>query len=365
MIIITMVVFRQLQLANEIDLGYDKKDLVTIPINGPMKEHCDAAKRDLSSHPNIKSVSMTSWTPLGIYSSDDGFDWEGKAPDVNPSVLRLCTDADFLKTFDIQMSEGSFYSIEIPSEPSDMSGGIVINETFAAIMDVDNPVGMRLSRDGIDFTIIGVMRDFHYGSLYNTIGPVAAYLQRETNTVPKNRYRFMCLKVESEYFSETITAIKNVYEKYNPWRPYTYRILEEDYYRLYRSDQQMGAIIRYFTGIAIIISSLGLFGLASYMAERRTKEIGIRKVLGSTVSSIVLMLTKEFAKWILLANAIAWPIAWFLSNNWLANFIYRIEMDWDIFFLSGLGALILAIVTVSTQAVKAARAVPVDALNYE
>ena len=363
LIIGTTVIYRQLNYMRNIDLGFNKENLIYIRLNSTLKPNCEAAKQELLQNPNISNISLVSFTPIGVYSNDNGYDWDSKRSDMNPLVSRFCTDVDFLKTFEGEMALGEFYSKERTASSSPVSGKIIINEEFARILGMENPIGARLSRGSTNFRIIGVVKNFNFMPLYREIGPLAIYHQQERRM--ENRYRYMFMKVSPVDISQTVDYIQSVYEKYSPGYPFEFRFLEDVYGQIYRSEQRMGSIIKYFTILAILISCLGLFGLASFMAEQRTKEIGIRKVLGSSMQGIVLLLSREFMKWVLIANIIGWPVAYFAAVGWLQSFAYRTKVGLDIFLFSAALTLVVAFLTVGFQAVKAARANPVDALKYE
>jgi putative ABC transport system permease protein len=363
LIIRTIVVYEQLDYMRNKDLGFNKDHLVYVPVSGALREHYGAAKQELLKVPGISSVSLTSRTPLLFGSSGSNWQWEGKSKDTNPSIRYFCCDYDFAKTFEIEMAHGQFYSEELKKGGSLQTEQVVINEQLAEILGKDNPVGMRLSKRGRQATIIGVVKDFNYWPLYQRSGPLIIF-HKSYNDEP-HQYRYIFTRVRPENIPQTIASIKNVYDAFNPEYPFIYRFLDEDYVGLYVSEERTGSVVKYFSLLAILVSCLGLFGLASFLAEQRTKEIGIRKILGSSVHGIIVLLSKEFVKWVALANIIAWPIAWFMSKAWLQNFAYRISMQFWMFIFAGVLALGIAVLTVSFQSVKAATANPVNCLRYE
>jgi len=365
LIIRTLVVYKQIEYMQHKDLGFNREHLVYIPVNGALREHYEVAKQELLQVPGISHVSLTSRTPIGFYSSGSGWEWEGKSQDIDPMVRYFCCDYDFLKTFEMEMDQGRFFSGELTPTASPQSGHVIINEEFAKIIGKENPVGMRLSNGPKHATVIGVIQDFNYWPLYYRSGPLIIFYKTYSPVPNHHFYRYMFARIQPDNIPQTIAGIEKIYKKFNPEFPFFYRFLDEDYDRLYRSEEQAGAILRYFAGLAILISCLGLFGLASFLAEQRTKEIGIRKILGSSVQGIVLLLSKEFLKWVAIANIIAWPTAWFISHQWLQNFAYRTGIGIWIFILSAALALIIALITVSFQSIKAATSNPVDSLRYE
>ena len=364
LIIRTFVAYKQLDYMHHADLGFNRDHLVYMPINGGLERQSEAAKQELLKIPGVSSVSLTSRTPIGFYSGGSDWGWEGKSPDVNPHVRYFCCDHDFPSTFEIEMIQGQFYSRELVTTDSIKAGQLVINEELARIIGKDNPVGTRISQESAHFQIIGVIKDFNYWPLYWRSGPLIVFYKTYHET-GEPRYRYIFARLKPENIPKTIAEIKSVMTEMNPEFPFVYRFLDEDYDQLYRSEERGGAIFQTFAVLAVLISCLGLFGLASFMAEQRTKEIGIRKVLGSSVRGIVILVTKDFLKWVLMANLIAWPLAWYVSHKWLQNFAYRTSMNLWLFFVSGALAFLIAVLTVGYQSVKAAVADPADSLRYE
>jgi putative ABC transport system permease protein len=268
-------------------------------------------------------------------------------------------DTDLQKTLNLKIHKGRFFSHEFPS---DLKTGVLINESAKNVLDIAEPVGEKIfisqSSDSKDlFEIIGVVKDFHTESLHKAVRP---YILMYT---PNGHFMYVRLKPEN--ISQSIQFIEEKVHELIPNEPFTFQFLDETINDLYRSEKLMSKLILYVTILAIFISSLGLLGLITFMAVQRTKEIGIRKVLGASVVSVVLMLTKDFVKWIITANLIALPIAYYMMSIWLQDFAYRIEITWWIFALAGGIALLIALATVSIQAIKAATANPVDSLKYE
>jgi hypothetical protein len=275
-------------------------------------------------------------------------------------------DADFLDTMGMELAAGRNFS---PDRPSDKKA-LILNETLAKQLGWDNPLGKIVSMTDVEetsasgplfievpYTVVGVVRDFHFESLHQKI---RGHLMKMSGNV--NR---ISVKLRTGNISETLRSIETIWRELEPAYPFRYTFLDESFDRLYRSEQRMGQIFISFTSIAILISCLGLFGLASFTAEQRTKEIGIRKVLGASVSNILLLLSREFTKWVLLANIIAWPIAYYAMWKWLQGFAYRIDLEFWIFLLSGIMALFIALLTVVSKSLRTAITNPVNALRYE
>jgi len=354
LIIGAIVVYRQLEFMRNKNLGFDKEHLVYIPVNGELVNHYDAVKQELIQNPGILSATVSSHLPTGVWWNGSDWEWDGKNPEVNPWVTYLSVDVDFLETLKIDMIQGSFFTKEARSGNERT---IIINEEFAEVIGKETLVGERLTHGNTNYIIKGVVKNFHFKPLREQLDPLILFY--------KSRVRFMIMRIHSGDIPETIQHIGTIYKKYNPEFPFEYTFLDEDFDRLYRGERQLGLIIRYFTAIALCISCLGLFGLASFMAEQRTKEIGIRKVLGSSVSGIMILFSKDFVKWVLIANLIALPLGWIITTGWLYNYAFRISIGIPVFILTGLLSLAIAIVTVSYQTFKSARRNPVKSLRYE
>ncbi len=352
LIIGTLVIYSQLRFIQNKDLGYDTENVFTVASYGEFGRNYEAAKNELLRNPDILSVCRAFPPSPGFRGTED-VDWEGKDPTAEFMIFSDFGDYDFLKTFGIKMTEGRFYSREFPTDRDNF----VVNETAIKKMGLESPIGKRLTFKGKTGTIIGVTKDYHGGSLHHPILPKIIELSDEGF--------FICVKFRPGNVSEMIAFLKEKWDKFVPGHPFQYGFLDESIAAAYESERKIGKIFRYFTGLAILIACLGLFGLASFTAEQRTKEIGIRKILGAKISGIVFLLSKEFTKWILVANLIAWPVAYLLSRRWLQGFAYRMNLGWEIFVVSAVLALVIAVVTVSYQAIRAAMANPVDSLRYE
>lgn len=364
LIIGTLIISKQLHFMQNKDLGFDKKDLVYFALNRKIYPISGTVKTEILRHPAISRVSLTSFTPIGFYSSDDDWNWQGKNPAANLNVRRFCTDFDFLATFKARLVQGQFFSPENTGAAS-FSRKIVINETFARIIGNQNPVGMRLTLGSQNFQVIGVIKDFNFSRLNNEIAPLAIFYKTENPGKNASRYRYMFMKVDPDKTSSATAHIEKVYKKYSPEYPFSYGFLDETFGQLYNGERRLGLIFTYFAVIAVFISCLGLFGLASFMTEQRTKEMGIRKVFGAPVANILLLFSKEFIKWVVIANLVAWPAAFTIMRTWLQDFAFRTPIGIEIFILAALLTVVIALLTVSFQSIKAATANPVEALKYE
>ena len=249
------------------------------------------------------------------------------------------------------MKAGRFYTRDFSPNTNK---GVVINEAAVKAMGMKDPLGKRIGNS----IIMGVVSDFHNQSLHRPITPM------ELNYSP-DKSRFVCLKISGNNIERTLASLEKIWNRFAPAFPFQFRFLDDHIDNLYRTDRRIGKIFNIFTLIAVIIAFLGLFGLASFITEQRTKEIGIRKTLGASVSNIILLLSRQFTRWVLVANVIAWPVAYFLMNKMLQNYAYRISISIWIFIASGLLSLIIALFSISYQSVKASIANPVEALRYE
>jgi ABC-type antimicrobial peptide transport system permease subunit len=355
LIIATNIVFNQLHFIRNKDLGIDKEDIIYAPLRGEIRKNFQLAKNELLNDPNVIGVTSSSDLPTYTISSSSGnnIQWPGKNP--NDSVLfhAFAVDYDYINTFGIKMLEGRNFSKDFPSD----SENYILNETALKATGLESPIGKLFTLWGRKGKIIGIIKDFNFKSFHKRIEPLMLYLS------DSSRYSF--IKVNSNNISAAISKIESTWKKFSPNVPIDCHFLNEEYENLYKTEKQLSKILKHFTFLAIFISCLGLFALSSFMAEQRTKEIGIRKVLGSTVSGVVLLFSRGFMKWVVVSNFIAWPVAYIAMNKWLQNFAYRTNIGIQTFILSGLLALVIAWITVSYKAIKAAMANPVEALRYE
>jgi len=355
LIIGTGVVSSQLHYIKDKNLGFDKEQLISIPMQGSVKESYEALKKELLKRPVVAGVSAGSDKPSFIGNNAGGADWEGKDPQRDVSVHFTAVDYDYVETVDIEMLEGRDYSRE---HPSDAETAFVVNEELRKLMGFESAIGKRFSFPGKTGTIIGVVKNFHFLSLKKKIEPLVLIFQPEYLS-------YIFIRIRPGNLSAALEDIEKTWSRVIPEFPFDYRFINEEFGALYRSEERMEGVLRYFSFLAVFIACLGLFGLASFAAERRTKEIGIRKVLGASMSDITFLLCKEFALLVLLANTIAWPIAYLIMRNWLTGFVYRTSIGWAIFIWAAGLALVIALLTVSFQAIKSALINPARALKYE
>jgi len=365
LIVVSVVLFNQVDFLRNMGLGFDKDHLVYFAINGEVRNSCETVKQELLRDPNILHVSPVSRTPLGVYHNGSGWQWNGKDPGTDPLVTYLFSDVDFPETFDIELVRGRYYRKEQAGGTSVSTGEIVINETLARIIGGEDPIGARLSNYGIDLAVVGVIRNFHFKPLNRRVEPLIVFLNRLEPEPTADRYNYMFMRIRPDQPTQTLAHIESVYRKFNPEFPFTPSFFDEAYDRLYSGTQRSGQIIEYAAALAIFISCLGLFGLAAFTAEQRTKEIGVRKVMGASVWRIVGLLSRDFLFRVALANVIGGLSSFMFMTAWLQNFAYRTAIGWEPFVIAGGFTLVVAIISVSFQALKAALTNPVDALRHE
>jgi len=356
LIVCTTVVYNQMNFMRNRKLGYNKEYLVYAVLRRDMRQRFDAVKEELLKNPNISSVTSSGNIPTYGYNfSNSLWRWEGQDPDEEILMRASFIDYNYFETFGMEIIEGRSYSKQFSTDSTE---ALIVNEEAVKVMGMESPIGKQLGIGDNQAKIIGIVKNYHFRSMKQEIEPLILILN------PSNCWALFA-RLNSEDVSKTIGHMENVWGQFAPGFPFNYRFMDEAIDNLYRTEQQIGTLFRYFAILAIFISCLGLFGLASFMAEQRTKEIGIRKVLGATVSNILLLLSKEFAKWVLFANIIAWPVAYYAMNRWLQGYAYRINIAVWSFVLAAVLALAIALFTVSYQAVRAATANPADALRYE
>jgi ABC-type antimicrobial peptide transport system permease subunit len=355
LIVGTIVVSRQVNYIQTKNLGYSRENLIYIPQEGELGRNYTVFKDEALKMPGIKSVSRTGQEPTNITSSTSGIDWEGKAANSKPTFGNAGVGYDFIKTMDLQLAQGRDFSRDFATD----SAGFILNEEAVKMTGYKDPIGKSFTLWGRKGNIIGVVKDFHFNSLHVPVNAMVMYLNE------KDERGTILVKTMPGETKAALTGLKTLYKQLNPKFPFTYEFADEEYSKLYMSEQMVGKLSNYFAFLAISISCLGLLGLAMFTAEQRIKEIGIRKVLGATVTDIAGLLSRDFLKLVLIAAFIAFPIAWWAVNSWLQNFQYKITVGWQTFALAGFAAIMIALVTVSFQAIKAAIANPIKSLRTE
>ena len=361
LIICTLLVKSQMDYVHETDIGMNREMVITLPNNVELMKNFGTYKSELLSNTNVINVSASATQPFDV-NQNIAINWEGHMDEEAVSMRYTMVDYDFFKTLGIKLTRGRAFS---PNIQTDSTEAILINESAASLMGFDNPIGKTVYFGHPAFPeekrlvkIIGVVKDFHFLSLHSPMGPFVFRMHR-----PWHFNIFAKLRMGNT--QQALTGIKNVTKKFAPDYPFKYEFLDDTYDKMYLMETKISQLFNVFAGLAIIISCLGLFGLATYTAEQKTKEIGIRKVLGASIASILLLLSKRFIAWVIIASIISIPVTYYFMNNWLQSFAYRIDINWWVFALAGLIALVIALATVSIQAIKAAVANPVEALRYE
>jgi len=314
-------------------------------------------KNELLQNPSILGCTASTWLPNNIRTNVGDTTWDGMEEGTELQVYLLEADHDFIDVFGVELVEGRNFSREFPTD----NQAYIINETARKIFGWEKALGKRFGfrREEVGTgQVIGVVKDFHFLSLHQEMQPLTIHLT-------ENWMSYLSLKISTENIPRTIGFLKESWQKFSPNHPFDYFFLDGDFEKMYRSEMRLGKIFASFTALAIFIACLGLFGLASFTSEQRTKEIGVRKVLGASVSNIVILLSKDFSKWVFVASLIAWPVAYYAMSRWLQSFAYRISVGIWIFLLATILALLVAMATVSFKAIKAALANPVEALRYE
>lgn len=357
LIISTLTVYQQLKYLKSKDLGFDQEQIVVVPMQGSsIKENASAFKAEVLLNPRILSLTPSNGTPASGTSSASTYHAEGDPVDQEIYLKTIYTDYDFVNTFGLEIIAGRNFSRDFST---DYEQAFILNETAVKKLGWDSPIGKRLYTNPEEpGYVIGVVKDFHYDSTQYEIEPMAL-------NINPGEYKYISIKIRPDNVSETLMFLETKWEEVAPKYPFTYFFIDQEFETYYTFEQRLGSLFTYFAALAIFISCLGVIGLIAFTAEQSTKEIGVRKVLGASEWGIVLMLSKQFVKWVLIGNVIAWPVAYLLMNRWLQNFAYRTSLGLENFILSGFLAFIIAMLTISYRSVKAAMANPIDSLRYE
>jgi putative ABC transport system permease protein len=356
LIIGTIVVFRQIQHAKDRPIGYDRNGLIQVNIILPeIHKHFEVVRNELKSQGAIVEMTESTSPTTEVWNTNGGFDWEGKDPNLAVDFPNSGVTYEFGKTVGWQFKEGRDFSRDFATD----SSAFVINEAMVKFIGLKNPVGTQLKWNDKPYTIIGVIKDMVVQSPYAPVRASLFHLSDEDANV-------MLLKLNpAKTARESLDKIEQVFKKYNPAAPFEYKFVDEQYAQKFGDEERIGKLASVFAGLAILISCLGLFGLASFTAEQRIKEIGIRKVLGASVVDLWMLLSKDFVRLVIISLLIAAPIAYYVMYNWLEKYEYRSQITWWIFALTALCALLITLLTVSYQSIRAALANPVKSLRNE
>jgi hypothetical protein len=353
LIVSVLVIYKQIDFVQTQNLGYKKEQLIQIPIEGKVRDNRETFLKEVKRMPGVLSASSMGHSLLGQNSNTSGLEWEGKNPEDEILFENISTNYGLIETLGIEMAEGRSYSEEFGSDTTK----IIFNEAAIRVMNLENPVGKTIKLwDQYTLEIIGVVKDFHFESLHDVVSPLFFRL------TPSNTWN-IAIRLEAGKEKEALAALDKFYKEFNPGFTFDYKFQDAEYALQYAAEQRVASLSLSFATMAIVISCLGLFGLATFTAERRLKEIGIRKALGSSATNIVILLSGDFTKMVLLSIAFGLPMSYWLLSRWLEQFAYHVTLGASYFVIAGLLAIVIAWLTVASQAIKAANINPVKCLR--
>jgi putative ABC transport system permease protein len=356
LIIGTIIVFRQIQHAKDRPVGYSRDGLISVSMNTPdLFGKYDALRTELIESGAVENMAESSSPSTGVWSNNIGFEWKGKAPNFKPLFGTVAVTHDFGRTIGWNVIQGRDFSRNFLTD----SGGIMLNESALKLIGFQNPIGETITWNEKTRPVIGVVKDMVMESPYSPIKPTVFIMDYEWANIITIRIK------PTMPMRAALAKIESIFKKFNPGSPFEYKFVDEEYAKKFSDEQRIGRLATFFAILAIFISCLGLFGLASFVAEQRTKEIGVRKVLGATVLNLWQMLSKDFVLLVIISCLIAIPTAWYFLHQWLQRYEYRTEISWWIFAAAVMGAMIITLLTVSFQAIKVAMANPVKSLRSE
>jgi ABC-type antimicrobial peptide transport system permease subunit len=364
LIIGTIIVFRQIKYAKDRPVGYDREGLIAVNMNtNDLHKHDEAIRTALLQSGAVADMGETNSLPTEISSGNGGFYWKGVGPDNSYEFGTLDVNYDYGHTVNWQVVEGRDFSRNFPGDTASVMGGLIVNESAVKQMGLKHPVGEVVNYKGTIFAnvphvIVGVVKDMVMESPYDKPTPVMFFCGGWVDN--------MVIRVNPTMpMREALAKMEPVFKKYNPGSPFDFKFIDDIYAKKFAAEERIGHLAAFFAVLAVFISCLGLFGLASFMAEQRVKEIGVRKVLGATVFNLWKLLSKDFVTLVILSCCISIPIAWYFLHAWLAKYDYRTSLSWWVFAATGSGALFITLLTVSFQSIKAAFANPVKNLRTE
>jgi putative ABC transport system permease protein len=355
LIIGTIIVYKQIQFAKDRSVGYSRNNLVAVSSSNEIHKHLQAIKQELTDAGVITELAEAGGLPTELPGGSSGFSWKGKDPNLSIDFSYTSVSYDYGKTINWQLKEGRDFSRDFATD----SSAFILNEAAVKFMGLSNPIGETIQWFDKSYKVIGVVSDILMQSPYESVKPTLFVLSNDANDA-------VLIKINPAVSaSAALSKIGSVFTRFNPDQPFEYRFIDNEYAKKFTSEVRIGKLASFFALLAIVISCLGLFGLASFVAEQRTKEIGVRKVLGASVFSVWNLLSRDFAMLVIISFFIASPIAWYYMNRWLQDYSYRINIGWNIFLIAGILAIVIALITVSFQAIKAALANPVKSLRTE
>ncbi len=355
LIVGTVIVYQQIRHVQSRQLGYDKANLIMLNLADNTPSRMDAIRNELKASGVVEESGMSNSNVLGIYSNGGGFKWDGKEPGKDMLITQEYVDHNYLNALGLPLVGGRNFRPTVAD-----SANVIINETFARLIKTNNAVGSIISQDaGARYTVIGVVKDFIFNDFYKAPEPLIFY---HSPDYAKN----LTIRLKpSDDLQASLAKVGTVMKRMNPGYPFEYKFVDEEFARNFKSETLIGKLAGVFAALAILISCLGLFGLAAYTAERRTREIGIRKVLGASMRSVIQLLSKDFLQLVSISCVVAFPLAWWAMHTWLGDYAYRTAIHWWVFGVAGVAALLIALGTVSFQAIRAAVANPVKSLRTE
>jgi len=361
LIVCTVIIYQQVQHIKDRDLGYNKQNLLYMDAQGDLVEHFAAMRSELLKTGVVGNAALSNSPALQMWStlSSSRLAWEGSNPDNKVKVHWESASPEYISTMGLQLKEGRDFYTDIQAD----SGNVIINESMAKLMGKAGRVGGILTYNGrYSYHVVGIVKDYLFNNMYESTAPLMLSCDPER----KGNYSFLTIRLKGgRDLSASLAKVGAVIKANNPGYPFEYQFTDEQFDRLFHTETRIGELAGVFAALAIFISCLGLFGLAAYTAERRTKELGIRKVLGASVASLATLLSKEFLQLVAMSCLIAFPVAWWIMNGWLADYAYRTVIHWWVFGVAGIAALLIAMLTVSSQAVRAALSNPVKTLRSE
>ncbi|QEC76342.1 ABC transporter permease [Mucilaginibacter ginsenosidivorax] len=356
LIVAVLVVYRQIQYIQHTKPGYNKDNLIRIDSEGKLAGNEENFAAELKNIPGVLNASFTQHNMVGRNFGTAGLSWDGKQSNGDVYFEGFFGGFNFIETMDMQMAAGRSFNKNYGAEGSK----VILNQTAVKAMQLQNPVGRTIKVLGNTCQVIGVVKDYHFESLHEVVRPSFILLAQGSSP-----YFKMMIRLKGDHQKETIAKIQQLYESFNPGFPFAYSFLDEAYQKQYETEVRVSALAQYFSFLAILISCLGLFGLVAFTAQKRQKEIGIRKVIGASVNSIMIMLTQDFLKLVAIAVIIAFPISWYAMSRWLQGFVYRIDIGPVVFVIAAMSVMVITLFTVGFQAIKAALANPVKSLRSE
>lgn len=351
----TIYISKQIDYVQHINLGYDRENLLFIPLEGNLSNKYQLFKEEALQESGVKSVTRSSDEPTSVTNGTSSVEWEGKDPNTTPQFTTISAGYDFVKTMDLKLVEGRQFSRDFVSDTS----GYLVNESALKIINYKNPIGEPLTLWDQKGQIVGVLKDFHFTSLHDPIKPLIVHLGETDGG------GIAIVRIRAGMAKTALQRLEKICKEINPQFPFSYSFSDDQYQKLYKSEEIVSRLSNAFAALAIFISCMGLLGLAMFTAEQRTKEIGIRKVLGASVSSLFNLLSGEFISLVGIAILIASPIAWWAMDVWSHDFVYHIKIEWWLFAFAGLAAIVIALLTVSFQSIRAALVKPIQSLRDE